>query len=173
MIACLDVNYKDAHARAAGVVLESWTQHTASATYFTDLTDVHPYEPGGFFRRELPCPLAVLRLLSALPRVLIVDGYVWTSPERKPGLGAHLHEALSRKSIVVGVAKTEFIALAHSPLVQLVYRGSSRAPLFVTSIGFGPQEAGTLVSSMYGDHRIPDALRVVDRLARSNVPTSQ
>ena len=173
MIACLDVHYKDAHARAAGVVLESWTQHTPSATYFTDLTDVHPYEPGSFFRRALPCLLAVLRLLPALPRVLIVDGYVWVSPEREPGLGAHLHEALSLKSIVVGVAKTEFIALTHSRPVQLVYRGSSRAPLFVTSIGFGPQEAGTLVRSMYGNHRIPDALRVVDRLARSNLPISQ
>jgi deoxyribonuclease V len=167
MIACLDVHYRGAAARAACVVLQSWTDRSPVASYVAPITDVQPYEPGRFYLRELPCLLTVLRLLTMSPDVLVIDGYVWLSPDRKPGLGAHLHSALGDASSVIGVAKTEFLALHASPLVELVYRGTSTRPLFVTSVGIDPDRAGALVRSMHGDHRIPEALRLADRLARS------
>jgi deoxyribonuclease V len=170
MIACLDVHYRAAQARAAAVLLDSWTQHTPTASYVTDIADVQPYQPGSFYRRELPCLLAVLRLLPAAPRVIVIDGYAWVSPERGPGLGARLGDALPYRAIVVGVAKSEFASLAGSALVDLVYRGASRVPLFVSSIGIGPREAGALVREMHGSHRIPDVLRSVDQLARNTGP---
>ncbi|OGA44428.1 MAG: hypothetical protein A3F74_18730 [Betaproteobacteria bacterium RIFCSPLOWO2_12_FULL_62_58] len=77
-----------------------------------------------------------------------------------------MHEALRRASPVIGVAKTEFVALHGSPLVDLAYRGLSKKPLFVTSIDIDLREAGALISSMHGSYRIPEALRLADRLAR-------
>src|SRR5689334_10568559 len=106
MIACLDVHYRAAQARAAAVLLNSWTQHAPISSHLADIADVQPYQPGSFYRRELPCLLAVLRLLPTMPRVLIIDGHVWVSAERGAGLGAHLHEAIQRSAIIVGVAKS-------------------------------------------------------------------
>ena len=39
---------------------------------------------------------------------MIIDGYVWLDAHHRPGLGAILHEALTRRVPVVGVAKTMF-----------------------------------------------------------------
>ena len=48
---------------------------------------VKAYQPGQFFRRELPCLLAVLCQLR--PRdVVLIDGYVWLDSLGAPGLGA-------------------------------------------------------------------------------------
>ena len=127
---------------------------------------VAPYVPGNFYLRELPCLLAVLPRLPAVPACIVVDGYVWVSAQGKPGLGARLHAALSHAAPVVGVAKTAFKPLHGSPLVELVYRGGSARPLFVTSLGIDVARAGVLVRSMHGRYRIPDALRRADHLAR-------
>jgi|SRR5437667_1494987 len=167
MIACLDVRYRDARARAACVLLESWSSHMPAHTYVADIADVQPYAPGSFYLRELPCLLSVLRLLSTMPKFLVVDGYVWVSADGEAGLGAHLHAAVHEASPVIGVAKTEFIKLRGSPLVQLVYRGESKKPLFVTSVGITVQDAGERVRAMHGAHRIPAALRLADRLSCS------
>ena len=167
MIACLDVDYRDSRARAACVLLESWSSQVPAHTYVADIADVRPYEPGSFYLRELPCLLSVLRLLSTMPKFLVVDGYVWVSADGEAGLGAHLHAAVHEASPVIGVAKTEFIKLRGSPLVELVYRGGSKKPLFVTSVGIGIQEAGARVRSMHGAHRIPEPLRLADRVSRN------
>ncbi len=66
-IAFLDVLYKDAEARAACALTESWEAESPVSTYVQDIETVEPYEPGNFYRRELPCLLSVLRLLPALP----------------------------------------------------------------------------------------------------------
>jgi deoxyribonuclease V len=61
------------------------------------------------------------------------------------------------------VAKTRFRTATHA---VPVLRGRSARPLFVTSAGIGLTEAAELVHHMSGERRIPDALRLVDRLAR-------
>jgi deoxyribonuclease V len=35
---------------------------------------VAPYRSGQFYHRELPCILAILKSLSELPQVIIIDG---------------------------------------------------------------------------------------------------
>jgi len=121
---------------------------------------VPPYRAGFFFERELPALRAVLATTAAVD-LLIVDGYVDLDPAGRPGLGAHVHAELRRP--VVGVAKTAFRAATHAvPVV----RGSGARPLFVTAAGLSLTEAAALVTEMAGSHRIPDALRRVDRLAR-------
>ncbi len=63
MIVCLDVAYSDAAAYGAGITFRDWTGANALEERLVQLSDVQEYEPGQFFRRELPCLLAVLKAL--------------------------------------------------------------------------------------------------------------
>ena len=166
VIACVDVSYREQQAQAACVVLTRWTDAVPLQTHVACVEYIHPYESGNFDRRELPCLLAVLQLLAAKPDVIVIDGYVWLSALRAPGLGAHLYYALGRACAVVGVAKTAFAGVCGSPLVAQVMRGTSAKPLYVTSAGIELERAAQAVQAMHGAHRIPTALRLADRLAR-------
>jgi deoxyribonuclease V len=162
MIACVDVDYRDVGAVAACVCFETWSDAAAASESIVRIDDVEPYESGQFFRRELPCLLAVLNSLSHLPQVVIIDGYVWLGGQQ-PGLGAHLYQALSEQVAVIGVAKTQF---ARAEPVELVLRGRSRTPLYVTAAGMDVAEAASHIRAMHGNNRIPTLLRRVDRLSR-------
>lgn len=163
-LAILDVHYFAGHAQAACVLSSAWGDIHPLVEY----TAVHPnpadYEPGAFFKRELPPLLSVLAQLSALPPVLLVDGYVWLDEER-PGLGYYLQQAFPERPIVVGVAKTSF---AGNRAAIPVLRQSSR-PLFVTAIGMPAEQAAEQVRDMAGEHRIPTLLRRADQLAKGRV----
>ena len=161
VIACLDVGYRDADATAACVLFREWSDAEPFLELVRRLPDAAPYEPGSFFRRELPCLLAVLQDLPYLPATLVIDGYVWLG-ESRPGLGAHLHEALGGRSAVIGVAKTPF----RGAPAQEVTRGRSRSPLYVTAIGMTASEAATRIRRMHGPFRIPTLLRRADLLSR-------
>lgn len=165
-LAILDVHYRGKGARAACVLAGSWEAGTPTSTYFKEVDAVEPYEPGSFFRRELPCLLAVLRLIPSPPDAVVVDGYVWLSSTGRPGLGARLHEALERRIPVVGIAKSAFAGVESCPAVVPVFRGGSRNPLFVTAVGMEPEVAGQCVRRMAGKHRIPGLVRITDRLSR-------
>jgi deoxyribonuclease V len=164
-IAFLDVCYKGNGARAACVLADSWEAEAPRATYVVDIDAVEPYEPGSFFRRELPCLVSVLRLLPLLPAAVVVDGYVWLASLKRPGLGAHLYEALGRAIPVVGIAKTAFAGVDRCAAVVQVLRGTSSNPLFVTAVDIDPAVAAHCVRRMAGKHRIPAILRLTDRLA--------
>ncbi|MCA2219533.1 hypothetical protein [Jidongwangia harbinensis] len=94
--------------------------------------------------------------------LLVVDGYVDLDPDGRPGLGAHVHTEWGVP--VVGVAETAFRSATHAVEVR---RGGAIRPLYVTARGLPVAEAGRLVERMAGAHRIPDALRRVDALARA------
>ena len=170
-IAFVDVDYKGAGARAACVLTESWEAESPTSTYVSDIETVEPYEPGNFYRRELPCIVSVLRMLPLLPEIVVVDGYVWLSSVDRPGLGARLYEALGRSTPVVGIAKTAFKGIESCTCVIRVLRGTSRNPLFVTAVGIEPDVAAQCVRRMVGKHRIPEILRITDRLCRTRETT--
>ncbi len=107
MITCLDVYYEDDSARAAGVLVREWTDAVPVEERVVAVAPVAAYQPGEFFRRELPCLLAILKALPPVD-VIVVDGYVWLDALGKPGLGAYLYRALNEQAAVVGVAKTKF-----------------------------------------------------------------
>jgi deoxyribonuclease V len=172
-IAFLDVDYKETGARAACVLIETWEAGSPDSTRVLDIETVAPYESGNFYRRELPCLLAVLRQLPSLPETVAVDGYVWLSPGDRPGLGAHLYEALGRVIPVVGIAKTAFAGAESCAGVVRVLRGASRNPLFVTAVGIEPEVAAQCVRRMAGKHRIPDIVRIADQLSRGRNSTSK
>jgi len=166
-IAFLDVDYKGTGACAACVLADSWEAESPASTYIQNIRTAEPYEPGSFYRRELPCLVSVLSLLPSLPETVVVDGYVWLSSDYRPGLGAHLYDALGRRAPVVGIAKTAFAGIESCASVVRVLRGISRNPLFVTAVGIKPEIAANYVRGMAGKHRIPEMMRIADHLSRS------
>ena len=172
-IAFLDVGYKGARARAACVLTESWESRSPGSIRVQDIEAVEAYEPGSFYRRELPCLLAILRALPSLPEIVVVDGYVWLASVGRPGLGAHLYDALGHGAAVVGIAKTAFAGAESCPAVVRVLRGRSRSPLFVTAAGIDPDVAAQCVRRMAGNHRIPEIVKLTDRLSRGGGSASE
>lgn len=122
------------------------------------------YEPGEFYKRELPLLLGVLGMLPRKPDAIVIDGYVWLGVEDRKGLGAHLFEALDGAAGIVGIAKTKFAGASY--WAAEVKRGSSDSPLFVTAAGMSPEDAVAAVKLMHGPNRIPDLCARADRLAR-------
>jgi deoxyribonuclease V len=162
MIAALDVQYKEDHAQAAAVLFGAWTDATPTRVCSLKLENIAPYESGAFYKRELPCLLAMLETIAEPIDCLVVDSYVFLDSSGRLGLGARLHEALQRQIPVVGVAKTEFLG---APSVA-VLRGDSKQALFVSSIGMDLQVAAQFVQQMHGAHRLPTLLKAVDSAAR-------
>ena len=153
-------------ARAALVVATDPAFATVVDERVAWLAHVAPYQPGSFFRRELPATRAVLDGVTDLD-LLIVDGYVDLDPAGLPGLGARLHDEIGVP--VIGVAKTAFRGATHA---AVVHRGTATRPLYVTAAGVTVAQAARLVASMAGPHRLPNALRRVDRLSRDGDQTA-
>ena len=165
MIIAIDVYYQDKKAIVAGVLFHFWDAPKAANEIVIEieLDRVGEYEPGQFYKRELPCLLALLETLETLPETIVIDGYVCLGGEANPGLGQRLYDALEGRSIVIGVAKTRF---QDTPTTTEVYRGQSRNPLYVTAIGVDTPEAKRFIMEMQGENRIPTLLKRVDRLTR-------
>jgi deoxyribonuclease V len=164
--AAADVSYPPRGGAVAAAVICSDARYAAVVDQRTvRLADVEPYRPGEFYRRELPALRVVLADISPLD-LLIVDGYVDLDPDGRPGLGAHAHGEFTVP--VIGVAKTAFATATHA---IPVHRGQATRPLYVTAAGIPLLEAADLVRAMAGPHRLPDALRLVDRLTR--IPPDQ
>ncbi len=159
-IACLDVDYRDDHAQTGWLIFQDWQDATPLHEGRLRSEGGAAYEPGAFYRRELP---ALLRTLESLPLPVdgvVVDGFCWLGVER-PGLGAYLYEALGGRSWVVGVAKRAF----HGEPGLPVSRWGSK-PLWVTSCGMDAEKAAERVLSMHGPYRLPTLLKRVDQLSR-------
>jgi deoxyribonuclease V len=163
MLACVDVYYREARAVAACVWGRNWTDAEPAGETTMALSPTEAYLPGQFYRRELPCILAVLGSVAEAFDTVVIDGYVWLDGQMRPGLGAHLFQALGAKVPVVGVAKSPF----HGATIgREVFRGASRRPLIVTAVGMELSLAADLVKGMHGPFRIPTFLRRVDMLSR-------
>lgn len=163
MLACLDVAYGADTAFAACVLFADWTVSTPSAIVSAQIDNPEPYESGALYLRELPALRAVLHAAAHAPDVIIVDGYVNLDRHGRPGLGARLYESLQGQIPVIGVAKT---ALRDDDWSIPVLRGVSRTPLRVTAIGIDQGEAAAHVRAMAGAYRIPEMLKLADRMAR-------
>ncbi|MFL5274973.1 MAG: endonuclease V [Myxococcales bacterium] len=164
MLLCVDVHYEERAATAACVGFSDWSDADPAFDLVLRSEIVpEPYEAGLFYKREMP------HLRRAIGRVrqehsidaVLVDAHVWLA-EGKPGLGAHLYEALGGRIAVVGVAKSAFRGGEALPIL----RGTSRHPLFVTAAGMDAREAAEHVRAMHGAYRIPTLLKRADRLSR-------
>ncbi|MGM0527218.1 MAG: endonuclease V [Bacteroidota bacterium] len=161
MIAAIDVHYKDdGSARAGAVVFNDFSDSEASRTYIKNILRVEDYVPGQFYRRELPCILAILDIIEEDIDTLIIDGYVDLGP--KAGLGRYLWKALNGKIKIIGVAKKTF----HGSDAIKVFRGASRQPLYITAAGMERTTAAGLIAGMHGKYRLPSLIRQADALSR-------
>jgi deoxyribonuclease V len=157
----VDVHYPDdGGARAALVVADDIRLTHVRQEQVAWQATVEAYHPGRFYRRELPPIAAVLATTERLD-LLVIDGYVDLDPTGTPGLGAHLHTHTGLP--IIGVAKTAFRTAIHA---IAIHRGHAARPLYVTAAGLPADRAAALVTAMAGSHRIPDALRRADTLAR-------
>ncbi len=161
-ILALDVLYDDVNntAQIAGVLFEA-DSPVCISTYETALSDIPPYIPGEFYRRELPCLVKLISMVDTPYDVLCVDSYVDLEPGHK-GLGRYLYEYFQGKYPVIGVAKTHY----HKADAVDVCRGDSKKPLYVTSAGLEITDAVGIVEQMHGAYRIPTHLKKVDMLTR-------
>jgi deoxyribonuclease V len=139
-----------------------------------------PYVPGLLSFREAPALLAALACLSRRPDLLFVDGHGIAHP-RRFGLASHVGVLADLPTI--GVAKSRLIGRfappsqekgASSPLtdadevIGAVLRTRARVrPVFV-SVGhrIGLQAALALALQATSRYRIPEPIRLADRLSR-------
>jgi len=163
MIACFDVHYFDDHANAAAVVFEKWSDNLALDSAVIRCDAAEQYKAGEFYKRELYPLRTLIAQLKHPVQTFVIDAYCHLSQDGDPGLGQYLHDHLSKKSTVIGVAKNRFRATSHA--VELL-RGQSSRPLFVTAVGIDYQDAAGHIESMHGENRIPTQLKLVDRLSR-------
>lgn len=165
MIVTIDVHYKTDYAKTVLLFFENWQSETP-ANVITHITkDVLPYEPGSFYKRELPCILNALQetTLEAI-QLIIVDGHIYVDNDGKYGLGGHLYEALNKKLPIIGVAKTYF--QSNQETVVEILRGESKKSLYVSAIGLEKEVAATHVKNMYGAYRLPHLLKLMDQISK-------
>ncbi len=168
MIAILDVQYSGKSARSGLVLIKHWTDSQPASTFTRTFSDCTDYQPGQFYKRELPVLLDILEHSPLLFQTVIVDAHVYLK-QGEPGLGRYLFDALDGNVSVVGVAKSQY---CDSQIAVQVTRGKSQQPLFVTAEGLDHQTAADHVVQMHGPYRIPSMLKLADQIARGHTLTS-
>lgn len=164
MILAVDVDYRESEAYVAGIAFADWADAKPEELFISRVADVADYEPGKFYKRELPCILTLLREHSLKPDCIVVDGYVYLDGHEQPGLGKYLYDAINGECPVVGVAKERFKGIAED---YAIYRASSKRTLFVTAVGINVEKARHAITSMHGEFRIPNLLKLADQTCRS------
>ena len=163
MILAIDVYYTDKAATAAGVLFDDWRDNSSVKEMVSQMGTTAQYQPGEFYKRELPCILKLIHENGLRPDCIIIDGYVYLDGRSMPALGRHLYDALKGNVQVIGVAKNKFKGIG--PEYE-IYRGTSKRPLYITSVGIDVEKAKVLICSMHGKYRMPTMLRRVDQLCR-------
>ncbi len=165
MLYAFDSYYFDDKAKTVCFAFENWTDENPLQIFTEIIESNEEYEPGAFYKKELPCILDVLTKINLKNEdIIIVDSYVILDDEGKFGLGGYLYEKLDKKNAIIGVAKTRY---ARNTLhVAEVLRGESKNPLFVTAIGTDLQVAAENVKNMAGEYRIPTILKKIDTLTK-------
>jgi deoxyribonuclease V len=167
VIACLDVAYSHSAAAVACALIHSWDAAKASQMLVRQFDGpAEEYEPGAFYKRELPLLQATISELGDRIETIVIDGYVWLSADELPGLGGRLFTSLGERIPVIGVAKNRF---RNDTWSAPILRGTSQRPLYVTAAGIEQQRAAEFISRMHGDHRMPTILAAVDRAARDGI----
>jgi len=162
MIIAVDVYYEENQAKTVGVIFQSWEDSNPLDVIISYTENPHEYEPGSFYKRELPCIQELLKQIDLNQiHTIVVDGYVYLNNEKKPGLGHYVYTNLSGRIPVIGVAKNTFHD--NEAFVQKVYRGNSSKPLYITSVGVELAVAAGHIQSMYGEYRFPYLLKLLDQ----------
>ena len=164
MITAIDCHYETDRVWAAACAVSAAADKRLSHSLRIAAPCGDAYQPGAFYRRELPAIIALLEALTWQPSLIFLDSYIDLDVDR-PGLGRHLITDRQPACPLIGVAKNRF---ASSNFASAVCRGGSAKPLYVTCHGIERDAAIALLSSMYGPHRLPMLLKAADSLARGH-----
>ena len=163
MLLAFDAHYSDTSTRLAAALFDDWASTEAQEIRTWEGGPAAPYQPGEFYKRELPLILTALEDFELTPlEAIIIDGYVYLNEQGRLGLGGHLYHELGERIPVVGVAKSYF----RDTNAEAVLRGESSKPLYVTAMGMPPEEAANHLRAMAGPYRMPDILAAVDRATK-------
>jgi deoxyribonuclease V len=163
MKAVLDVHYAKERAFAACIVFNTWLDSEPTETYRAVVPVLSRYRAGSFYERELPCLLAVLNHTKHQYSTIVIDGFVHLKKPVGKGLGVHLYESLPYSTVVIGVAKSP---LNMAECFVPIFRGKSKKPLYISSVGCEVEKAATSILNMHGPYRIPTLLLLADQHAR-------
>lgn len=165
MILAFDTYYYDQKAKTICLEFGEWNEDKNFKIHSETIDNVEEYIPGEFYKRELPCILSLLKQIDlSTIDVIVVDGFVYLDDENKYGLGGYLYEKLNKEIPIIGVAKTNFASIERNK--KALFRGDSKKPLYITSIGIDLDEAYQKVASMAGEFRFPTLLKELDRLTK-------
>lgn len=163
MILAFDTYYFDDKAKTVCVAFNNWADSQPANIYEEIINGVAEYEPGAFYKRELPC---ILSLLESIQReikeieTIVVDGFVVLDDMNKLGLGGYLYKQLGATIPIIGVAKSGFHG--NKKNVTELLRGESKKPLFISAMGIELETATVHIESMDGNHRMPTLLQILD-----------
>lgn len=166
----LDVHYQtdtllqSEKAKVAGIRFQDIKINDILSQHTTIVNEVAPYESGQFYKREMPCLLALISQIEEPFDVLVIDGYVFLDGISKAGLGKYLYDNLLIRKPIIGIAKNQFKDVSED---YAVWRSTSKHPLYVTSVDFHIMDAKSIVQNLKGLHRLPDIIRKVDFLSRT------
>ena len=168
MIIAIDVFYhaNSNTATVAGVLFKNFNNETSEQNLIIHIDQVEPYISGEFYKREMPCICKLLDQVQIPISTIVIDGYVSLGEQQHPGLGMKLYQHLGGKTPIIGVAKNSFMGV---PKACEVYRGKSKKPLFITSVGIELEQAKQHIQSMAGKDRFPLLLKEADILSRSSM----
>ncbi|MDW3195223.1 MAG: endonuclease V [Cytophagales bacterium] len=166
MILAFDTYYNQDKAKTVCVAFENWKDVEPGDIYEEILEGIAAYEPGAFYKRELPCILSLLEKIHIKKiDTIIVDGFVFLDDAGKLGLGGHLHHELSESIPVIGVAKSKFSRIENDQ--KELFRGESKKPLYITAIGTTLDTAFDHIKSMHGNFRMPTLLQLLDQQTKA------
>lgn len=178
----MDVAVRGNRGRAAAVVMDGEFHLLDRAVVEGPIK--MPYVPGLLSFRETPILIRAFRKLSVRPDILLVDGQGFAHP-RRFGLACHLGVLLDLPAI--GCAKSLLIGefgnldnkrgsriplTDHGAQVGWVLRTRAGVkPIFV-SPGHRVSMSAVcdIVMSVTGEFRIPEPLRLADRLSKFDLP---
>ena len=190
MMLAFDTYYYNNKAKTIAVSFKDWQDQEPTEIYSEIIEGIADYEPGSFYKRELPCILSLLKKINSEEiNLIIVDSFVLLDDQGKLGLGGHLFEKLNQrpkstsyasenifsfrdrsrdikptggngKIPVIGVAKSGFHANELNSRALL--RGDSTRPLYISAMGIDLDLASNHIKSMHGNFRMPTLLQIVD-----------
>ncbi|WP_312766070.1 endonuclease V [Epilithonimonas sp.] len=165
MILALDVHYREEETKAVGVLF-NWKDAVPQDVLIGYIEDVKAYIPGQFYKRELPCLIKIIEKLDISKlEAIIVDGHIYVDNDHNYGLGGKFYEILENKIPIIGVAKTPFYN--NKETVTQIKRGESNNPLYISAIGIDLSTAAQKIRDMHGAFRIPNILKTLDQITKS------
>lgn len=187
MILAIDVYYHSPESwksyTVSGVKFKSWaSKEPEEIIKFTKAKssdkNLAPYVSGKFKDRELPCILEFLKCENLIDiDTIIIDGYVIlvnNDLESIDTLGTSLYSELCSMGYghisVVGIAKTRYKDVSMMTECIPVLRGDAINPIYVTAAGWiNSEEAAEKVMMMFGEHRLPELIKLTDKCTKAGI----